>query len=170
MLYVIVEKFGPHSSESWESYIGWRKVSFSSFDSVDSLLRPILFEPESEEDWSNSVNEDFKINMITNLPYAMKALGRYENAEIVGVEIELEQEPITKDGLLGYDIIDGFCDISLLTNWGTDHELINSKLEPNGLITDFKSAFEIREHLRSQYSGDAHAESCEVWAIYAINT
>jgi len=171
MYYKIVEKFGPVDEEKWQSYTEWRGLDLTAFDSVDSILRPDLFLPESKEDWDNCVNEDNKLNLITNLDYARKILGRYEDSVIVGVEIELEEGYVPGDGFLGYDIIDGYCDISLVTNWGTDEENIISKsVMPNGLIGDLDRALQLRDTLRKEFSEDAHAENCEVWAIYRVET
>jgi hypothetical protein len=167
MLYKVVEKFGPFSGEAWQSYIKWRKFEFSSFDSADRMMRPDVFEPSSVEDWDNCVNEDYKFNFITNIGYAKKIQKKYPNSEIIAVDIELETERDIKEGFLGYDIIDSYYDISFLTNWGVeDLEFINSKLQKNGLISDWKTAIKLRDELRFKYSEDIHADECSVWAIY----
>ena len=169
MLYKVVEKFGPSSKESWNNYIKWRKLELSSFDSADAIMRPSVFEPSSVEDWDNCINEDYKLNFITNLEYAKKIQKKYPNSEIIALDIELETEPDTKEGFLGYDIIDSYYDISLLSNWGVeDIEFINSKLEKNALIADFKTAVELRDYLRLNYSEDSHADECSIWAIYEV--
>ena len=171
MLFKVVEKFGPCSGESWASYIAWRKFEFSSFDSIDGMLRPDLFAPETEEDWSNCVNANFKLNLITNLNYAQIVLAKYENARLVGVIPELDIEPELSSCLLGYDIIDGYCDVSLLTNWGVDDiEFINRKIQPNGLVGSFSTALELRNYLREEYAEDGHAEYCAIWAVYRVST
>jgi len=54
--------------------------------------------------------------------FANAILSRYEDAEIVGVELEVDQYHVPGPHFVGYDIIDGYCDVSLLTNWGTDEE------------------------------------------------
>jgi len=171
MYYKIVEKFGPEDGDRWQGYIDWRGLDLIKFDSVDGILRPDLFEPDSAEDWQNCVNENFKLNIITNLDYEKNILNRYDKSALVGVEIELEEDYIPQDGFLGYDIIDGYCDVSLVTNWGTDDEgLINNYVMQNGLISDLGLAIQIRNKLRKEFSEDSHAEACEVWAIYEINT
>jgi hypothetical protein len=170
MYYKIVERFGPEHKDKWQSYIQWRGLDLTAFDSVDGILRPDLFMPESKEDWDNCVNEDNKLNLITNLDYARKILGRYEDSVIVGVEIELEEGYGPEDGFLGYDIIDGYCDISLVTNWGTDEEdLLSEHVMTNGLIGDLNRALQIRDTLRKEFPEDAHAENCEVWAVYRVD-
>ena len=53
MLFTIVEDFGVADGESWSSYIEWRGIQFDRFDSLDGILRPSLFTPETEEDWAH---------------------------------------------------------------------------------------------------------------------
>lgn len=170
MYYKIVESFGPEAGDKWQSYIAWRKLALTNFESVDRILRPDLFEPETADDWHNCVNEDFKLNLITSLAYARTVLARHENATLVGVEIELEAESVPKDGLLGFDIIDGYCDVSLITNWGTDEEDdFSEHVMPNGLIGDLAHALQIRNSLREYFPEDSHAQKCEVWAVYRVD-
>ena len=172
MYYKVIEKFGPDWGEKWLSYIKWRGLSnLTSFESIDGILRPNLFTPQTDQDWQNCVNADFKINLITNLSYARTVLGKNTNADLVGVEIELDNtyEPTT--GLLGYDIIDSDCSISLLTNWGIDEKnLMSTHISENALIKELARAVEIRNTLRAKFSEDGHAEKCEIWAVYRIDT
>ena len=81
------------------------------------------------------MNEDYKLSLITNSNYARAILHRTTNADLVGIEIKLGEAYVPKAGLLGYDVIDGECSTSIITNWGTDKEnLINPHLISNGLI------------------------------------
>ena len=169
MYYKIVERFGPQDEEKWQSYIQWRGLNLTSFDSMDGILRQDLFMPESKGDWHNCVNEDNKLSFITSLDYAKKILGRYDNPVIVGVEIELDEGYVPEDGLLGFDIVDGYCDISLVTNWGSDEKgLISKYVMTNGLIGDLTRALQIRDTLRSKFPEDPHAGNCTVWGIYEV--
>ena len=167
MYYKIIEQFGPNDGEKWTGYINWRGLALESFDSVDSLLRPDLFIPKSNSDWENCVNEDFKLSLITNSQYAESIIPSYKNAILIGVETDIGERYETKESFLGFDIIDEQCSISLLTNWGTDDEnIMNPHIENNGLVKDLKQAINIKNILRNTFSEDAHAEFCEVWAIY----
>ncbi|MDH3700888.1 MAG: hypothetical protein OEU46_06210 [Alphaproteobacteria bacterium] len=171
MYYKVVESFGPETGDKWQSYIAWRKLALTSFESVDGILRPDLFEPKTKDDWQNCVNADFKLGLITSLAYARNVLERYENADLIGVEIELDDGYVPKDGLLGFDIIDGYCDVSLVTNWGTDEEdCVSEYVMPNGLIGELTRALQIRNSLRAKFPEDSHAQKCEVWAIYRVDS
>jgi len=170
MYYKIIEYFGP-KDDGWEKYLEWRKLKLSSFDSIDGILRPDLFDPKATEDWNNCVNEDYKLSLITNLEYAKSIFHKYKNAAIVGVEIVNSIEYSPEKLLLGFDIIDSYCSVSLLTNWGNDEEnLFSSKVQDNGLINDLKCALEVRNMLRDKFAEDSHAENCQIWAVYKTIT
>ncbi|MSQ47965.1 MAG: hypothetical protein EXR78_06190 [Deltaproteobacteria bacterium] len=172
MYYTIIEKFGPQNHDKWASYMQWRKLpQLTSFDSVDGILRPNLFEPQSAEDWRNCVNADFKTRLITNLDYAKKIAPHFGDGDLVGVEIELEEGYAAGPGLLGFDIIDEYCDVSLLTDWGADEEaMMTPHIMPNGLLGNLAQAMAIRNTLRERFPNDAHACTCQVWAVYKIDT
>lgn len=170
MYYKIVQNFGHENGDRWQDYLAWRGLNLTDFDSVDGILRPDLFEPNCDRDWKNCVNENFKVNLIENLDYAKEILHRYVNAVLVGVEIELERGYAPKERLLGFDILDSYCHVSLITNWGTDAEgLMKGWMMSNGLIGDLFKALEIRDLLRKKFPEDPHAQNCQVWAIYRID-
>ena len=100
MYYKIVESFGPRDGDRWQSYLAWRGLILNSFDSVDGIIRPDLFEPESDEDWQNCVIEDYSIGFITSLDYAKGVLDRHANAVLVGVDIELQESYVPKLSLI----------------------------------------------------------------------
>src|SRR3990167_623215 len=169
MYFKIVEPFGPKNEEKWENYLKWRELAFSKFDSVDHILRPDLFEPESAQDWDNCVCADYKLNLITNLEYAKKINDKHPDGVLIGVEIELEKDVEFKYDLLGYDIVDEYSCTSLLTNWGKGFPFIDNEIMTNGLLKTFESAVTVRDRLHSQYKEDSHARHCTIWAIYQVN-
>jgi hypothetical protein len=171
MYYKVIEKFGPEDGERWSDYLKWRGLHLTRFESVDGVMRGDLFEPKSDEDWQNCVQEDFKISLITNLEYAKKVQKQHENAEIVGIDFPEEVCYEASPELLGFDVLDSHLDVSMLTDWGTDEEGIFSHLiMENGLLGDLAEAFRIRDILRSQFPEDHHAQECHVCAIYRISS
>jgi hypothetical protein len=171
MYYKVVERFGPQDGERWQSYLAWRGLGLDRFDSVDAILRPDLFVPQSAQDWDNCVNADDKLSLITDREYAIQVADRYDNAVLLGVEIELDEGHVPQDGLLGFDIIDEYCNVSLVTNWGTEGGSVidDSQIMSNGLIRDFGQALQIRDLLRGRFPEDPHAGNCEVWAVYSVD-
>lgn len=169
MNYKIVQRFGPEDGERWEKYLAWRRIELTRFDSLDNILRPDLFNPTSPEDWENCVNEDFKLSIITNAPFAEEILKRFPHAVLVGVESDLDEQYVPSPGLEGYDILDGYCSVSLLANWGSDEEqLVTPFMGENALIHSLPKALELRNLLRNRFPGDPHAQECQVWAVYRI--
>jgi hypothetical protein len=169
LYYKIVEKFGPESGGRWQGYLEWRGLELERFDSVDGILRPDLFIPDSAEDWKNCVNEENRTSLITDLEYTLRILDRYEDPLVIGVEIGTGGGYVPEDGLLGFDIVDGDGCISLVTNWGTDEEdIINKHVMSNGLIGSLGTALRVRDVLRENFPEDGHAETCEVWAVYQV--
>ena len=168
--YKIVKRFGPGDGEMWREYLKWRGLELTRFDSVDGILRPSMFVPKTGRDWKNCVEEDYMIHLITSLAYAKSILSRYEGATIVGVELDVERDYVPAAGLLGYDIIDGYCDVSLVTNFGTgeDCAAFNDEVMENGLIGDLACALRVRDALRAEWPGDSHARDCGVWAVYGV--
>jgi len=170
MLYKILKPFGPSAGAEWEDYLSWiHHQHLTSFESIDSMLRDECFEPETEEDWANCVNEDFKINFINNLPYAQKIRDRNPGSEIIGMDLDVDENYIPKDGFRGFDILDEWLAVSLITNWGKDEPVFETvHFEPNGLISSLETAIDTRDMLRSKHSEDPHARNCQVLAVYRV--
>lgn len=172
MYYRISEKFGPQN-DNWNAYIEWAGLqNCREFYSIDGIMREGLFTPKSAEDWENCVNADFRIHLITNIDFAKKIVSRYSDAEILGVveNPRSSKEMIPADHILmGYDIIDEYNNISLLTNWGgIERGIKNLKLNRCALIDDLDYAYELKEILHKDFSNDEHAKGCEVWSVYRI--
>lgn len=173
MKYIITKKFGPHSDE-WKDYAKWAGLqNCQEYYSIDGINRDSLFSPESAEDWENCINENYRLHILTNLDYAKKIMPKFPHGEIIGIieNPKTASEKIPPNHtLMGYDIIDGYNDISLLTNWGGEKDGIkNLELNKSALIADMNYAYVLKEMLHHDFSEDDHAKNCEVWAIYKID-
>lgn len=172
MLYKVVNQFGPKAGETWQDYSSWFEAyHLVEFCSLDSMMNDSVFTPETIEDWENIVQKDFMIEMITNLSYARKIHERHPGAVIFGLIIEPDVEDLKEnDGLLGFDVIDGYCGNSLITNCGGYPEIFNDEdISKYGLLDDYYNACRIRDELRRQFPECAHARECCVWAIYRVS-
>lgn len=165
-LYTIVESFSPADGEKWSSYCEWRGKNFERFDSIDGMLRPNLFEKLGENDWAYIVNENFMLHLITDLEHAKKKNKEIEKGILL--ELRLDKHSPEDDRFRGFDIIDGYFDISLLTNFGNDIEYVNKAIESNGLISDFQIAEGIYAKLKNEFRNDAHVEDCHIISIYKM--
>ncbi|WPD20999.1 MAG: hypothetical protein SD837_12395 [Candidatus Electrothrix scaldis] len=164
MLYTIVQPFGSDDGERWTGYCQWRGLEFKRFDSIDGILRPSLLRGPEDADWPHIVNQDFMLHFIKDLEYACHKLEQIGKGEIVGVELE-DHKPDDQH-FLGYDILDGYFDVSLLTNWGNDIALINDSLMLNGLVADFDQVNMIHQYLVSNYGDDDHVKGACVVSLY----
>jgi hypothetical protein len=169
MYYKIVEYFGPkHPSWTWFASDHWVKP-LTSFDSIDATLCPDLFSPTTDDEWAHRVPRDSMANMITDFQYAVTVYKTHAEGRFVGVEEDEDCDGLA--GLLGYDIIDYYDDVSLITNWcptNQDHPLKEFPIKSNGLIGDYKTASEAASLLRQQHAADDHAAGATVWAVFVL--
>ena len=87
MLFTIVEDFSSNSGESWKTYCEWRGITFDRFDSLDGMMRPSLFDPDTIEDWDNVVCKDFMSRFITNLDYARRKFEDLGSGVLMGFSL-----------------------------------------------------------------------------------
>jgi hypothetical protein len=168
MLYKVIRQFKKErNEEAWNSYIRFSGLEqIQDLCSLDSVLNVSLFTPETEEDWKNCVNEDYKIDMITNFRYAKIVSDRFSGSRILGLIINAEHN-YKNENLLGFDILDREYSISLLTNCGGFSEVFsNSLINRFGLLDDKTIAYTIRDKLRNLKNGNEHARDCEVIAVF----
>ncbi|MEQ1840449.1 MAG: hypothetical protein ABL994_08570, partial [Verrucomicrobiales bacterium] len=69
-------------------------------------------------------------------------------------------------GFLGFDLIDGYFSVSLLTNWGNDVAFINEVIGSNALVPNFQLISSIQTQLFTKYGQDNHVENCHIVSIY----
>ena len=166
MLYSIIETFGPENGDSWQNYCSWRQIEFERFDSIDGMLRPNLFSEIEDSDWSHIVNENYMLHLITDLEFANYKREQIGSGSIVGVLTDAHDEH--NPHFCGYDVIDKYWDVSLLTNWGSDISLINKRIRPNALLAHIGVAKEVHEYLLAEYSTDDHVADCQIVSIYNV--
>jgi hypothetical protein len=167
MLFTIVKPFSPSDGEKWTNYCEWRGLKFDRFDSIDGVLRPNLFDYPEDSDWEHIVNHDFMLHLITNIEHARSKHKAIGSGDLIG--LRFENHDIADPEFLGFDIIDGYCDVSLLTNWGNDIDMINRALHHNALVPDFSTVQDILEFLLINWGDDPHVKGCRIVSIYKPN-
>ena len=164
MLYTIINSFSPADEDSWNTYCNWRGIQFGRFDSIDGILRPSLIDPIEDEDWEHVVNEDFMLHLITNIKYARKRLAGLGKGDLLAIKFE---DHDTEDhAFLGFDIIDGYYNDSLLSNWGNDVDVVNNHIGSNALIKEFKDIEYVYKYLKEKHIEDDHVADCKIVSIY----
>ena len=170
MIFSIVESFSPEAGDRWTKYCAWRGMVFQRFDSIDALLRPRLFMLQSTADCNHMVRHSGLFGVETiyllDLEYALVARQAIGQGDVIGLEFEAHDELDRR--FLGYDLIDGYERVSLLTNWGNSNARINAALAPNALVPKFETIAAIRRELLEADGDDAHVEGCRIVSIYAV--
>lgn len=167
MLFTVVESFSPSDGDRWISYCQWRGLAFTCFDSIDSILRPSLFDATEEDDWNHVVHEDFKTHLMTDYDYAVQKQSEMGQGDLVGLKFSEHDQSDPR--FIGFDLLDGYCDISLLTNWGNDVDRINLSLSSNALVLSYQTVKDIQQELLQTNGTDPHVEGCQIVSIYRLN-
>lgn len=164
MLFTIVESFSPRDGDSWISYCQWRGLAFTGFDSIDGILRPSLLSNLEDEDWNHIDHENFRVHLITDADYAVRKHTEIGQGDLVGLKFSEHDE--SDPHFLGFDLIDGYYDVSLLTNWGNDVDSINCSLSSNALVLSYPIVEAIQQELLRTSDTDLHVEGCQIVSIY----
>ena len=90
------------------------------------------------------------LSYLTDFDYAHQTHIRIGSGSLIGFAYSEHDE--TNEGFLGCDIIDGYSDVSLLTNWGNDEvEIVNRALGSNALVPTLAQVVSIHEFLTSSH-------------------
>ncbi len=167
MFYTVIEYFGP-GVNAWASFTKDHYIkNLSCFDSIDGILCPSEFTPESVEDWENCLNNDSMTSYITNLEYALRIQKKYSHSRLLGLQCCENNDGMKT--FVGYDILDGGNNVSLITNWGPhdkNHPLRNFPIQNNGLISTFDAAQKAIKIFTDSHNEDPHVRGCQIWAIH----
>ena len=168
MLYTLIESFSPADGDKWTKYCSWRGVQFDRFDSIDGIMRPSLCREPEDGDWPHVVKENFRLHYFTDFDYAASKRIKIGRGELIGVELHAHDE--ASPDFLGYDLLDGYHEVSLLTNWGNDVQVVNLAISKTGLISTRASVEHVQRELLSSFGDDAHVSECEIVSIYKTKT
>ena len=158
---------------------GWRSyLEFSGFTHVaevvtlDSILCADLVETLLEEDWNHNVQADYRLTWFTDVVYLRQRLPwRADQHQILAMaENPTQQQPVPPGfEFCGFDILDGYDDISVLTNCGQflgqGSGFTPADINPRGLLPDLHRARKAAAQLRSAFPDDPHCGRCQVWQV-----
>jgi hypothetical protein len=170
MLYKIIESFSPNDGDNWISYCKWRGIWFECFDSIDEIMRPNVFDEIDDEDWTRIFTDGNAVfNFFTDFDYALRKFRKGGRGNLVGVCFDGHDE--SHPGFRGYDLLDSFNRVSLLTDFGCDSAfaIIDKRLSPRALVLDLECANAIRAELLKALGDDSHVKDCKVVSIYNFN-
>lgn len=163
------KRFDP-TSELWADYLQW-----SGFDqlaelvSTDSLHCPQVLQELIEDDWRYNIHADNRVYFFHDYEYLKRRIG-YDPARhnlLALVERpEVPTIPPAEFELCGYDILDSFDSISVLTNCGGFPAIFDlSEVNRYGLLENHARALEVAAKLRETHPHDAHCSDCRVWSL-----
>ncbi|TWT88206.1 hypothetical protein Mal64_16850 [Pseudobythopirellula maris] len=163
-------KFGPHCDERWTGYIAWRQVSqVSEIVSTDTLLCPNLIKEYTSQDWDHNVQEDYRTDFFLDPQYLRERVD-YDPLlhNILAITVRPTCDPPVPDGFVhcGYDILDSFESLSVLTNCGSFPEIFpDSEINTLGLLDSRDRANAIANRIRTEYPEESHCMDCRVWYL-----
>ena len=168
--YTARQRFAPTTSTGWQSYLNFSGFHhISELVSADSILCPNLVTEIIDEDWNHNVKEDYSIDCFFDLDYLKKRI-KFEptlhNLLAIWKRPTAIAIPPVEFEHCGFDILDTYGAISVLTNCGQFPELFEpSSVNRYGLLSDLAQADEISKNLRNTYPEDPHCQDCHVWQI-----
>jgi hypothetical protein len=169
-LYTIRERCTPETLERWEEYLAFSGFKhITELVTLDSIMCPDTIIDLVDEDWNHNLQEDFRITFFLDSEYLMHRQpldpSRHQLLAILERPEGSEGGPpgFTR---CGFDIMDSHVGNSTLTNCGPIPEAFNpSKVNTFGLLSDGKTAIEVRDRMRRKWPNDPHLGDCEVWLI-----
>lgn len=161
-----------YSSQAWRDYCHWRNHKFTMLESLDSMLRDTVYEcPEHDTDWQYTLTIDRFGGIVTDVinddAYAIQLARRLGGEVILNFDY---QELEVVQNVIGYDILDGDCQFSLLTNFGNDIPIVNRYLTGNGLILLLSDVLQIHAWFLEHMPNDGHVGGSRIFAVYPSTT
>ena len=121
-LYTARERFTPANTDSWGEYVAWIGfVHIEELVTLDHMLCPEIIDELTDADWPHSVQADFRTTWFHDLDYLRQRcpwqIGRDQIIAMIEQPIA-ENPPPSGFTACGFDILDGYDSISVLTNCG----------------------------------------------------
>ena len=163
-------RFDPSCGERWTSYIQWSGYhQLSELVSIDDMLCPRILEELIDDDWQFNIHADFKTYFFTDVEYLKRRIG-YDPARHNLLSLverpDVPTVPQTNFELCGYDILDSYDDVSVLTNCGGFPSIFDaSEVNHYGLLDSLTRALDVAAKLRDAEPNDPHCGDCRVWSI-----
>lgn len=170
--YTARKRFNPLNIDSWK----WDDyIQFSGFLHIkelitgDYLLCPNLVQEIADDDWEHIVNEDFRTHWFCNYSYLKSRVNfdpiQHNILAIQECPIDYTDPPSCFENC-GFDILDSFDSISVLTNCRQFLNVFNpNEVNEYGLINNLAQAIHIAENLKKLNFADPHSQDCKIWQI-----
>lgn len=169
-IYTARERFRPAHNDGWSQYVQWSGFThITELVTLDHILCPELIDDLIDDDWSHNVHADNRITWFTDSDYLRKRSDRrYGRDQLIAMIENPDTVNKPHDGFVavGFDILDEYDSISVLTNCGRFPGIFDpSAVNSWGLIEDIAEAKDIAERIRSDFPDEPHCCDCRVWQI-----
>lgn len=164
------KRFTPSSAEEWIEFCNWRGLeTVDEIVTTDGMVCSPLIDQLIDEDWNNNFHEDFKTHFFRTAEYLRKRV-RFDPSthNLLAIQIDPHEQaaPPPDFEFCGFDIIDGYGDVSVLLNCGRFPEVFSeSELNHFGLIDDLDRVRLIAEQIRKSAPEDDHCGFCKPWYL-----
>ncbi|MEA5511828.1 hypothetical protein VB715_18815 [Crocosphaera sp. UHCC 0190] len=168
--YTARKKFAPSTTSDWQSYLNFSGFHhISELVSADSILCPNLVTEIIDSDWNHNVHEDLYIDCFLDFDYLKKRINFdpiWHNLLAIWERPTSIEIPLVGFEQCGFDLLDSYNSISVLTNCGQFPQLFKpDSVNRYGLFDDLSLACQSAEQLRNTYPEDPHCQDCRVWQI-----
>jgi hypothetical protein len=169
-LYTARERFTPATADGWANYVAW--IGFSHIQelvSLDNTLCADLIRELAYADWSHNVQADYRITWFHDVDYLRQRFpwraGRDQIIAMIEQPLVEQPQPLGFTAC-GFDILDSYDSISVLTNCGP----LPGIIDPNavniwGLIPSLTTVNAIAERIRTEFPEEPHCGDCRVWQV-----
>lgn len=164
------ERFTPDDSDVWTKYLTW--IGFTAATEIVTLdysLCTELIDAPTDPDWAHNVQRDYRTTWFYNLAYLRRRCNwRVGRDQIIAMIDSPETECPPPHGFTscGFDILDGYDSISVLTNCGPFPGIVDpNTVNSYGLLPGLRVAESVADKLRTEFPEDPHCCDCGVWQI-----
>lgn len=164
------KRFDPSCGELWTNYIEWTGFhQLSEVVSTDHMLCPQVLDELIDDDWEFNIHADNRVYFFHDLDYLKRRIGydpvRHNLLSLVE-RPEVPTIPQPSFELCGYDILDSYDSISVLTNCGGFPGIFDpSEVNHYGLLDSLSGALDIAAKMRDAEPNDPHCGDCRAWSI-----
>ena len=164
------QRFNASCGDSWKNYLKWSGYhQITELVSTDSILCPAVIQNLVETDWEHNVKEDYKVFFFRDFEYLRERIKydpKLHNLLAINERPTSTPESIKSFEFCGYDILDSYDSISVLTNCGGFPSIFApSEVNHFGLLDDLNRAEEIATAIRVANPEETHCCDCRIWSL-----
>jgi hypothetical protein len=169
-MFAACQRFDQRNGDSWSRFIEWTGFQhIREIVSIDTMLCPSLIDELADEDWQYNIHADYRTSFFRDAKYLRRRID-YDcfrhNILALTKEPTSFVEPPNGFAFRGYDILDSYDSISVLTNCGAFPSIYSVEdINEYALVSDLDRVTEIASAIRKPHWDDHRRQECRVWGI-----